>query len=776
MDRPGQRIQRIERLLTPRNARVVLLLLALLTLPALFILPRVRTDHDFEQFFPHDDPELARYLDFRSRFGHDNEYVLLGIGHRPTVFELDLLRRVDSLAVRLSALPDVRRVVSPTRMRTPRWTPAGLFELPVLRLDHDSTLAADSARLRLDPVTAPLVNEPGDALLLVMHTEQGLSKVRSDRLLAAIENAVATSGLSQVHIAGRIHGQHHILALMSRELVVFLLTSAVLLALFLALAFRTVWGVAVPMAVVALTVLWQVALMTAFGKPLSILTMLLPTILFVVGVSDAVHIIERYIEALREGYARTRALAITLHEVGLSTFITMLTTAIGYATLVTSGIRPMSEFGLFTAMGVFLAYALAFVMLPAVLVLVPTPVPAERTVRASLWDRVVHALLRLLLRRRRLILFGAAGVAFACALLVPRIKVNNFLLEDLPDSDPGKQGFLWFEQQFGGVRPFDLEITVRDSDLSVWDHEVLRRTALVQDHLERRHGVHHITSPVTVVRAANMALHGGDPAWYRLPDDPGATGRVARLARNMLGREGLATIAAPDGRSARLSGRMVDEGGAAHRLKNATLEGLLQGLGTTPAVDFHQTGMAFLIDRNNERLSTQMLESLALSFLLIAAIMALLFREPRMVLVALLPNVLPLVVVAGFMGLAGIDLKVSTAIIFSNAFGIAVDDTVHLLGKLRIELAKGRTLAYAMKRTYLSGGKAVIVMSLMLCAGFVSLTASDFASVHYMGLLISITLGVALLSELLLLPLLVLFILRRSPLRSPLRSATGGGA
>jgi len=117
------------------------------------------------------------------------------------------------------------------------------------------------------------------------------------------------------------------------------------------------------------------------------------------------------------------------------------------------------------------------------------------------------------------------------------------------------------------------------------------------------------------------------------------------------------------------------------------------------------------------------------------------------------------------MGLLGIDLKVSTAIIFSNAFGIAVDDTIHLLGKLRIELAKGKTLAYAMKRTYLSGGKAVIVMSLMLCAGFITLIASDFASVYYMGLLISITLAVALLSELFLLPLLVLYFLGKRKIR-----------
>ncbi len=765
MDRRQRRLDRIERLLTRRNARLALALLVLLTVPALYALRHVRLDHDFEKFFPTDDPELDRYLAFRERFGHDNEYVLFGVPHAPTVFDLQLLRRVDSLSARLERLPDVRRVLSPTRLSSPRVTPAGVFQVPALRLDHDSTLAADSARLRTDPVAGQLVNENGDALLLVMHTEQGLNKARSDSLLDRIESTVAGSGLTGVRIAGRIHGQRYYIGLMTRELITFMLTSAILLVIFLAIAFRTTWGVIAPISVVALTVLWQVALMTAFGKPLSILTMLLPTILFVVGMSDAVHIIERYIEALRDGHPKARALAITFDEVGLSTFITMLTTAIGYATLVTSGIRPMSEFGLFTAMGVFLAYALAFTLLPAVLLLVPTPVPVERAVRASLWDRVVHGLLRLVLRRKRVILVVALAVTAGCTLLIPRITVNNFLLEDLPDSDPQKEGFVWFERQFGGVRPFDLEITVSDTSLTVWDHEVLRRTAVVQDHLERSYGVHHMTSPVTVVRAANMALNGGDPAWYRLPEDAAGTDRAARLARTMLGRQGLSAIASPDGRSARLSGRMVDEGGAVHRVRNAELDGIVAGLGAHSPVEFHQTGMAFLIDRNNERLSEQMLMSLGLSFLLIAAIMTALFREPRMVLIALLPNVFPMVFIAGLMGLVGIDLKVSTAIIFSNAFGIAVDDTIHLLGKLRIELAKGRSLAYAMKRTYLSGGKAVIVMSLMLCAGFITLIASDFASVHYMGLLISVTLGVALLSELLLLPLLVLLILRRRPVR-----------
>lgn len=759
-----KRIARIERLLTRRNARLMLALLALITVPALLALRQVRLDHDFEKFFPQSDPELDRYLAFRERFGHDNDYVMLGIAHAPNVFHRDFLVKVDSLAARMERVPRVIAVASPTRMDELRITPVGPFKLPWLRLT-DSTLAADSSRIWDNAfLRERFFNADATALLVLLQVEPGLSKAKSDSLLLRIDKVIASSGLEGVRRAGRIHGQQHYIALMERELVTFFTSSVILLAIFLFIAFRRGWGVLAPIAVVGLTVLWQVALMTAMGRPLSILTMLLPTILFVVGMSDSVHIIERYIEALRQGQAKTRALAVTYAEVGLSTFITMLTTAIGYATLITSGIQPMSEFGVFTAMGVFMAYALSFTLLPAVLVLLPTPVPPEVRVREGLWDRVVHGLLRKVILHRRGILLIALVVVAASTLFIPRLKVNNFLLEDLPDSDPQKQGFLWFEKEFGGVRPFEMEVSISSSarpGTTIWDIGVLRQIEQAQDHLDTAYGVSGIISPVTVLRELNRAANGGDAAAAILPDDQATVDRLIRHARSFAGAETLERLVTADGSRARISGRMVDEGGHVHRRKNAELQAAIGRHADRSTVTFHQTGMAYLIDRNNRHLSRNMLFSLGSSFLLIAGIMAWFFRDARVVLVALLPNVVPLVVIAGFMGAMGIDIKVSTAIIFSNAFGIAVDDTIHLLAKLRIELARGLTLPYALKRTYLSGGKAVIVMSLMLCAGFITLIASDFASVYYMGLLISITLGVALLAELFLLPVLVMGVMRK---------------
>lgn len=755
-------IDRIEALLTPRNARITLLLIGLVTVLLALPLRHVRLDHDFERFFPTDDPELDRYLAYREQFGYDNDFLLIGVADGRSVFQLDLLRRVDSLAAVLEGTTDIRMVVSPTRLKDPRVTPVGVFEVPWLRLDADSTLAADSARIWGDErVKEGFFAADGRALLIVAQTEPGLSKARSDAVLSAVEEAVANSGLADVRLGGRIHGQYWYIQKMQRELILFTSISIVLLSIFLYVGFRTAWGVLVPVGVVGLTVLWQVGGLALLGKPLSVLTMLLPTILFVVGMSDVVHLVERYIDGLRAGMSKARALAVTYYEVGLATFLTSITTAIGFATLITSSIPPIRDFGLYTAIGVLLAFVLAFTLLPAILLLVATPVSAATTVQASTWYRPLHRLFQWSLRHRRSIPLAFLAVGAVSLGLITQLKVDNFLLEDWPEDDPQKQDYYWFEDHFGGVRPFEMEVRLADSSATIWDLDVLRDIERVEDWLHKEHGIRAILSPAALVRSANQAMNGGDPASHVLPDAPAELRRLVKRTESLAGASLMGGIASEDGRVARISGRMRDEGGYIHRQRDRDLQQLLASL-SSPAV-FKQTGMAYLIDLNNEKLSAQLIGGLSLAFALIGGIMAWVFGNWRMILIAMVPNIFPLLFIGGFMAVSGIDIKVSTAIIFTIAFGIAVDDTIHVLGKLRIELRKGRSLPYAMKRSVIGTGKAVIITSIMLCSGFIALILSDFASVFYMGLLVSLTLALAVVADLLLLPVLVLRFLPRPP-------------
>jgi predicted RND superfamily exporter protein len=754
------RIDRIERHLTPRNARIALGVLGVITLLFAFALRNVQVDYDFEKFFPKSDPELDRYLEFRERFGYDNDFLLIGIEREEGVFNTGLLTRVDSLAADLERLPLVMTVLSPTRMKEPVVTPVGAFETPYLRYWNDTLVAIDSARIWNDArVKDYFFTDDARAMLVVMNAEPGLSKEKCDVLLADIRRTLQENDLGQARIVGRIVGQDHYITTMVREMLFFLTASILLLAVFLWFGFRSVHGVLVPIAVVGLSILWQVGLMTALGKPLGILTMLLPTILFVVGISDVVHILECYLDEIRSGVPRIRAIAITYHEVGLPTFLTAITSGIGFATLGTASIPPLQEFGLYTALGVLLAFLLAFTLLPALLILTDPVKLLPITDKGSPWDVHLPGLFRWTIAHRRSILLAFGAISVLGIVGASRIKVNNYLLEDLPNSDPLKQGFVWFEERFGGVRPFEMEVTVVDNTSTIWDLEALRAMERVHTYLDTAYGVDGIVSPVTVMWSLNKAFNGGDPAYYRLPDDPDECRRLAKRTR-LLGKDMIGSITSADGRTARISGRSVDEGGYVHQGKNTRLEAFIRSATDPTVVRFDQTGMAYLIDRNNATLSTQLVGGMGLAVFLTALIMLWFFRDWRMVLVALIPNIVPLLFIAGVMGFVGIDLKVSTAIIFTISFGIAEDDTIHMLAALRHHLRGGLSPAYALKRTYLRTGKAVTVTSLMLLSGFVTLVFSDFASVHYMGLLITLTLAFAFLAELLLLPVLVTLLLR----------------
>jgi len=753
---------RLERLLTRRNAWLALALLAVISLGAAFALRNLRVDYDFEKFFPNDDPELDRYLAFRERFGHDNDFLLFGIERGAGVFDRELLTKVDTLTARLARLPRVQKVLSPTRLTEPVITPVGVFETPYLRYHNDTLMRIDSARIWNDPrVKDQFFADDGTAMLVVLNAEANLSKVKCDTLLAQVRKTLEACELADTRIVGRIVGQDHYISTMVKEMVFFLTASIALLAVFLWIGFRSRLGVIVPITVVGLAILWQIGLMTALGKPIGILTMLLPTILFVVGMSDVVHILECYLDEIRAGVPRIRAIANTYAEVGLATFLTAVCSAIGFATLGTANIPPLQEFGLYTALGVLLTFALAFTMLPALLVLTDPQKLLPERMRVSPWNERLPGFFRWTIRNRRKILIAFVGIVVVGAWGASRIRVNNYLLEDLPTNDPVKQGFVWFEEKFGGVRPFEMELSLDDKSTarSIWDLSVLQRIERVQHHVDSAYGVDGLLSPVTMMYSMNKAFNGGDPSFYKLPEDSAECTRMAKRMR-LAGKDIIGGIVSADGRTARMTGRMVDEGGFIHKGKNATLNAYIDQVA---GEDLHmrQTGMAYLIDRNNETLSTQLVRGMGLAVVLTALIMLWFFRDWRMVFVALIPNLVPLVFIAGVMGFFGVDLKVSTAIIFSISFGIAEDDTIHMLAALRHHLRNGLSPAYALKRTYLRTGKAVTVTSLMLLSGFITLIFSDFASVYYMGVLITLTLAFAFVAEMLLLPALVMLLMRK---------------
>jgi predicted RND superfamily exporter protein len=703
-----------------------------------------------------EDQDLDFYLEYRQQFENDNDFLLLGFENKQGVFQENFLLKIDSLSNFLRSLSQVDQVLSPTNISRPLHGPMGWIPISYLHLDEPDRLVEDSVKIyEQQELVGQLFSSDGKSLCMVVKHRQNINRAGADSLMTCLTTKIQTLGLPQPHLAGKVRAQPEYLDLIRQEMTIFLVASLVLVVLFLAITYRALWAILVPLLVVALAGIWTLGFMTAVGKPLDLMMVLLPTIIFVVGMSDVIHILTRYIEELRLGNSKIAALTTTFKEVGIATFLTSLTTGVGFLTLMISNISPISDFGLYTAIGVFIAYVLAFSLMPSILIFLPKPKIAENPRLKKQWTWLLGKSMTWTLRNGKIILYSSTLLVMLAVLGILKLEVNTFLIDDLPRSHPMKADFMFFDKHFGGSRPFEMAVQVRDPALSVFDYPVLMEMEKVENYLLHSYGTSALTSPVKIIKQTNQAVNGGLRKYHIIPDSLDLV-KLDRFINQIKRQPYFNSMVSADQKSSRFSGRMGDIGSSITTAKTTALRNFINADIDTTLVNFRVTGTSLLIDKNNAYLVKNMSTGLAIAFAVVALIAGLMFRSWRMILITLIPNVIPLLLVAGIMGALGITLKLSSSVIFTVAFGIAVDDTIHFISKLKMELAKGKSKLYAIKRTYFSTGKAIIITTLILISGFLTLLWSSFGGTYYIGLFVGLTLLFALIIDLTLLPVLIL--------------------
>jgi len=721
-------------------------------------------DYDFEKFFPQGDPDSAFFIEFRESFRSDNDFIIIGAKREAGIFDRKFLAEITMLADSIENLKYVESVYCAINFTEPIISGGMPFSRPILDYSTEEKMLRDSARLITRPeyigtFISPDLKSVG---IQVLHKEY-LSKSACDTLGRDVQQLVYSYDFDESHVIGRCIGQDVYIDMMQHEMLLFMGLSMLMIVIFLVIAFRSWWGVWVPLMVVLLAIVWNLGVMYLLGQKIDVMLTVLPTIIFVVGMSDVVHIISKYFEELRSGLTKMEALKIAFKEIGVATFLTSLTTGIGFLTLMTSSIEPIQNFGLYTAIGVFLAYILAFSLLPAILALRSAPAVRTTNPREVFWTRWMHNALRWVLGNKSTVLIGSIAIIAFGIWGATQVEVNNFILEDLKEDHFLKQEFDYFADNFAGARGVEVAVLFEDSS-AFYELETLQEMTEIQTYLEDVYGIGSFFTPITAISGANRTLKGGADKHFRLPESQedldDLIGKIAKLS----GQNPMDLVYSPENKWARMSGKMPDLGKQIYDEKDRMFEEYLAQNHANAPFTITLTGTGHLIDLNNEQLSSTMLKGLAIAFVIIGFIAMIMFRSWKMVLISLIPNVLPLLLIAGFMGFSGIYLKASTAIIFTIAFGIAVDDTIHFLSKFRLELGKDRHWLYALKRTYISTGKAIVVTTLILTAGFLSLVFSEFLGTFYIGLLISMTLVFAVFSDLILLPVLIILFYRKKKL------------
>ena len=736
-------------------------MLAGLTLVLLFLgysSSKLEFDYDFEKFFPQENNDLAFYEDYREKFENDNDFILLGFANEGGVFEQEFLEKIESFTVKLRTLPHLREVVSPLEMSYFELSPGGMGfkKSPIFHVDDPEQYAADRERLEnsIEPV-AEMVNLENNSLIVVIKNKQLINKEDSDELATALHDLIDEEGFKEIHMMGKIMGQQEYIAVMKVEFLTFASISIFVLIVFLIIAYRALWGILIPLATVLLAVIGSLGFMQLSGTPLNMMTTLLPVIMLVVGMSDVVHLVSKYLEEIRYGRTKTVAIKNMLKKVGVATLLTSLTTALGFVTLVGVGMEPIQDFGIFTAVGVILAFVLSILFIPSIFLNIKKPKITDSTKVQNAWERGLGKFFIRLCRNQKTVLVAYTILTIICILGASRIQFDYFLMQDLGEDQPLMQDLRYFQKQFGGIRPFEMAIIPAEGK-ELTDFDVIRETEKLEQYLDNEYGVNQMISPTVPFKFANKTLRNGRDEYYKIPENEKRFDYLKRQMEKFESREEFQQIVSADKRVGRVFGRMIDPGSRKMLQLNDSLAVFYQNNIDSSVLSYKLTGTPVIIDEAGRHVSENIVIGLLFAFLLIGISMAVLFKSIKMGLISLVPNMFPILLTAGYISFAGIDLNMSTAIVFTIAFGIAVDDTIHFLSRYRQEMGHGRTNLFALRRTFISTGKAIIITSIILLGGFGSLIFSNFLSTFYIGLFVSMTLVFAVVTDLTLLPMMLL--------------------
>jgi len=719
---------------------------------------KLEFDYDFEKFFPQENNDLAFYEDYREKFENDNDFILLGFANEGGVFEQEFLEKIESFTVKLRTLPHLREVVSPLEMSYFELSPGGMGfkKSPIFHVDDPEQYAADRERLEnsIEPV-AEMVNLENNSLIVVIKNKQLINKEDSDELATALQDLIDEEGFKEIHMMGKIMGQQEYIAVMKVEFLTFASISIFVLIVFLIIAYRALWGILIPLATVLLAVIGSLGFMQLSGTPLNMMTTLLPVIMLVVGMSDVVHLVSKYLEEIRYGRTKTVAIKNMLKKVGVATLLTSLTTALGFVTLVGVGMEPIQDFGIFTAVGVILAFVLSILFIPSIFLNIKKPKITDSTKVQNAWERGLGKFFIRLCRNQKTVLVAYTILTIICILGASRIQFDYFLMQDLGEDQPLMQDLRYFQKQFGGIRPFEMAIIPAEGK-ELTDFDVIRETEKLEQYLDNEYGVNQMISPTVPFKFANKTLRNGRDEYYKIPENEKRFDYLKRQMEKFESREEFQQIVSADKRVGRVFGRMIDPGSRKMLQLNDSLAVFYQNNIDSSVLSYKLTGTPVIIDEAGRHVSENIVIGLLFAFLLIGISMAVLFKSIKMGLISLVPNMFPILLTAGYISFAGIDLNMSTAIVFTIAFGIAVDDTIHFLSRYRQEMGHGRTNLFALRRTFISTGKAIIITSIILLGGFGSLIFSNFLSTFYIGLFVSMTLVFAVVTDLTLLPMMLL--------------------
>ncbi|MFK7032335.1 efflux RND transporter permease subunit [Flavobacterium oreochromis] len=523
--------------------------------------------------------------------------------------------------------------------------------------------------------------------------------------------------------------------------------------------FRSFRATAISLLIVIIGVMWSFGLLGLLNYEITVLTALVPTLVIVIGIPNCIFLINKYHQEYYKHKNKAKALQRVITKTGTATLMTNLTTALGFATFIATNNTLLVEFGVITSINILAIYVLCMLIIPVFFSYIPAPIPRhlghlEREYLTSFFNWIINT-----------VKYNKIGVytVSICLLIIGmigihKIKISGSIIEDMPKKTAFFDDIRFFEKEFDGVMPLEIMIDTKRKK-GIMKLSMLKRMEELEQTI---HEIPELSKPLSIVsliKYSKQAYYNGNPDFYELPtaQEQAFILSYAKNATKNSKDNLMKSYVDPTGQYARITTFIKDENGEKMETIESQLRTKINKLFPSPRYEVIITGKPSVFQKGTQYLLDNLLSSLLMAFTLTAGLVAIMFRSFKMVIVSIIPNLLPLLMTAGLMGFLGIPLKPSTILVFGIAFGMSVDDTLRFLAQYRLELSRNDwKIKKSVFATFDDAGISMFYTSIVLFFGFSVFMLSSFGGTVALGGLVALTLSFGMLSNLVLLPSLVL--------------------
>jgi predicted RND superfamily exporter protein len=726
----------------------------------------VKFSNEETSVLPNDHPEIIKYTQFTDVFGEEDNAILIAVEGRD-LFTSTSFNAWNRLSKQLEAAPEIVSVISLENIEE---IVRNGSKLEAQAFNPREALSDENAKYKLYhlferlPFYENLIYDPNSRAIRTiafMDPDVVNTKVRSEFILnefnSLVENFERESG-ADAKISGMPYIKTRNAETLKKEMILFVIGALLVTALIFFFFFRSYRATFISMVVVLIGVSWSFGVIGLLGFEITILTALIPPLIIVIGIPNCIFLINKYQQEVKKHGNQARSLIRVISKVGNATLMTNLTTASGFATFIILSSSLLREFGIVASINIIGIFILSLLIIPIIYSYMSLPKNKHLQHLNTPWiDLFVKSMERIVREHRITVYITSVALLVLSIIGIYQIEITGSRIEDLPKNTDFYEDILFYEEDFNGILPIEILVDTGKENGAL-SQATLSRVERLSEEIGENPELSNPLSIGNLLKYAKQAYYKGLRKYYQLPTRQ-ERNFILDAANNALSNEGDLTRSMVDSENRRLRLSLMMKDVKTSRMEEIEkdLNKSIEKIFPKERYDVALTGKALLYLKGTRYLVNNLVLSLLLAVILISLLMAYLFRSFQMILISLVPNLLPLIITAGIMGFIGVPIKPSTILIFSIAFGISVDDTIHFLAKYRQELVQNnwqikKSVYAALKET----GVSMFYTSIVLFFGFSVFMISNYGGTKALGGLVSATLLFAMLANLVLLPCLLL--------------------